>query len=208
MKPLALLIGLSVMATSAVANVYVPNAKLAGESVLVRVGKEEASVTAVFEFEDWITRDTKWVYFPIFASDSSDPVKVLARARLELEIEGKKLDVALPCEAPERFRKRTSDPRACWFRTKIDDLFGDEVMEIHPRMTIRVSYTQPLIGGRFHYLPVIVGDDRKQERSWRFQMFVRADSHVLEVMSKDTDYEKIADGAVVYLKDGETVVVR
>jgi len=208
MKPFALFVGLSVMVLSAMANVYVPNAKLAGESVVVRMAKDEGVVTAVFEFEEWIARDTKWVYFPIFTSDSSDPVKVLARAGLELEIGGKKLEVPLPCEAPERFRKKTGDPQVCWFRANIDDSLGEEVVEIHSRMTIRVSYSQPLIGDRFYYLPVIIGQNDKEKRSWRYQMHVRAGPRILKVVSNDTDYEQITEGVVVYLKDGETVAVR
>jgi hypothetical protein len=208
MKTLAILLGLVVGTFSLKANAYVPNAKLAGESVSVRVLKDEARVTAVFEFEDLITRDAKKVYFPIFAADGADPGKILARAGFELEIRGKKLGTAFPCEAPEKFRKKTSDPRVYWFVADIDDLVEAAEIELHPRMIIRVSYSQPLIDGRFHYLPVIVGQDDRENRSWRYQMVVRSNLHIMEVVSKGTDYEQIAEGVVVYLKDGETVVVR
>jgi hypothetical protein len=185
----------------------VPSAKLAGETVYVHLLKDEARVTAVFEFEEWITRDAKLVYFPLFASDPADPVKVLARTGFELEISGKKLGIALPCEAPKRFQKMAGSLRVCWFVANLDDLVEDADVDLSRRMTIRVSYSQPLIGGCFYYLPVIMGLE-KQKRSWRYQMLARSGLRVTEVVSKGTDYEQIADSVVVYLKDGETVAIK
>jgi hypothetical protein len=197
--------------TSTRANFYIPKAKLSGETVYVRLVKDTAAVTAIFEFDEWETRDDKLIYFPMFATGSEDPVKVLARADFELEIGGKKIGIATPCAPPRKFRDIPSGPKILWFAANLDLLIGDTAVDINQRVIVRASYVQPLIQGVFYYLPVIAGqsdDLDREKRSWRYQMHARSTLRITTVLSKKSDFEQLGDSVVVFLKDGEIVEVR
>ena len=200
------------LAISTSANVYIPKAKLAGETVFVHITKEAAVVTAVFEFDDWITLDAKVVYFPIFTNASDDPIQILAHADFALEVDGKKLGVAAPCETPTRFGKLPKNPRISWYAANLDELIDNAKAEVdfNRRIIVRLSYTQPLIHGRFYYLPVVIGsaDPDKEKRSWNYQMLAHSNLKILQVLSKQVDYEQLGNGVVVYLKDTEIVVIQ
>jgi hypothetical protein len=209
MRTHALLFALVISALPANANLYVPRAKLAGETVRVRLQKDSAEVTAVFEFAEWFTRDAKVLYFPIFSADVVDPIQLLARSGFELEIEGQKIGMAAPCAPPARFKLIPGSPRIYWFSADLEELGEKWNEEVFPRVVVRVSYSQPMVRGSFYYLPIIVGTSEKEERrAWHYQMQLHAASRVPRVLSKGTDYEQLADTVVVYLKDGEIVEVR
>jgi hypothetical protein len=207
MKACQLLTIALLFGTSAQANVYVPRAKLAGETVKVRLSGDSAIVTAVFEFEERITRDAKVVYFPIFATDTNDPLQVRARAKFEIEIGGRKTGIAMPCKSPREFGKPPSGVRACWFVANLDDLIDDSEKPSEGRIALKATYVQPLLRGTFYYLPVMSGHvvPGGEERSWQYQMHARSPSHLIRVQSKGIDSEEMDDGIVVYLKDGELV---
>jgi hypothetical protein len=188
-------------------NFYVPKARLAGESVYVRLSSESGRVTGVFEFEDWITRDKKVVYFPVFGSPASEPFTVLSQAEIEFEVHGKKVGIAMPCETPAGMKQSVAGARIFWFAANLDDSVDIEALNSGDRMVVRFSYTQRLIKGRFYYLPIIPGQ-AVDEPSWRYQMFVRSESRVVRVTSKDTDSFSLADGVVVHLKDRSILEVR
>jgi len=191
------------------ANVYIPNAKLAGETVSVRLLGNSAVVTATFQFQDWMTKDQKIIYFPIFASDA-DPLRVLATAKFELEITGKKIGTALPCEPPSRkFQHLPKGIRVFWYGTKFDELVdeGDMNSSNYP-LVVKATYVQPLIAGKFYYLPVITGmTNDAEKRSWNYQMHARSAVKMIRVESSDSDYSVLGDAVTVYLRDGEVVIL-
>jgi hypothetical protein len=213
MKKYGLLIALMYSAISLYGNIYIPKAKLAGETVHARVSKDTAHVTAVFEFSDLYTRDALALYFPIFSDTQVDPIQVLAGSRFELEINGKKAAIPTPCDAPPSLKTPESSvttPRAYWFYVNIGDLLGDTIVDLNCRVVIRATYSQPLIGGVFYYLPIIPGISEAEEkkRSWSYQLFVRSGLRVMQVRTKGADYEQLEDCVVVYLKHAKIVAVQ
>jgi len=210
MKIHQILFGVLLVSASARGNVYWPKAKLAGEIVQVHMLNDVARVTAIFEFEEQVTADAKIIYFPIFALDNDGPVQVLTNAEFELDANDKTQGIATPCPTPERFRKIKFTPRVCWFAADIDELTAQPGIHAVERVVIRASYTQPLIHGRFYYLPVIVGavDHNKDRRQWNYQMYVYSGSRVTQVLSEGTDYEQLGDSVVVFLRDGEIVEIK
>ncbi len=207
MKACHFLTAVLLIATCAQANVYEPRAKLAGETVNVRILNDSAVVTAIFEFEQWITRDEKVVYFPIFAADIDDPLRVLARAKVELEVGGKKVGTAVPCKAPRVFDKLPGGVRAYWFVANLDDLVADSEVDYAAQVVMKVTYVQALLHGRFYYLPVITGHESTglEKRSWQYQMHARSAERMIRIRSEKSDYEQLDDALVVYLRDGEIV---
>jgi hypothetical protein len=219
MKKIQFLLGIFLLVSAAHGNVYIPKAKLAGETVYVQLTKDSARVTAVFEFEQLQTKDGLIVYFPIFSNAADDPIRVLADSRFELSVGDKTVNFAKPCPAPEWTKDIKTDHRICWFTANIGDLifYQDDksvVVETNESTVIRFSYTQPLIHGRFYYLPVIPGasvpdwDWNKNRYSWNYQMFARSGLRVTDVSSKGTLYEPLEDSVVVYLKDREIVEIQ
>jgi hypothetical protein len=198
------------MASVASGNLYVPNAKLAGETVYARLTNESARVTAVFEFEEWMTRDAKILYFPIYANDADTPVQALAHSDFELEVGDRKLGVAEPCEAPERFKNISRSPRIYWYSVNLEHVVDFESVDFNSRISIKMTYTQPLIHGKFYYLPVIIAhaDLNDKSRPWKYQMFARSNMRVVQVLSKGTDFEQFGDAVSVYLRDGDVVEIR
>jgi len=178
---------------------------MAGETVYARVGKQAATVTAAFEFEDWETRDEKFVYFPVFAEEGAEPLHVLAHADIEFEIDGKKGGVPAPCEAPIKSKSALPGIRVFWFAASLDDLVGGEFIGDY-RFIVRLSYSQPLIGGRFYYLPVIVGQSREMTDSWKYQMIVRSELRPVRLISA-SESQALLDLVTVHLKDGEIVSI-
>jgi hypothetical protein len=206
MKALTIVASIVLSVSCASANVFVPKAKLAGETVSARLIADAAIVTAVFQFEEWETKDEKIAYFPIFSTET-DPIRVLAKSRFEFRI-GDKTGTALPCAAPRSAVQLPSGIRLFWYAIHFDDLI--EVTDLnatpHP-LAIRVSYLQPLIGGKFFYLPSIAGFTvEKEQRSWPFQLHVRSAERSLRVVSA-SDYELLGDALTVYLRDGALVVI-
>jgi hypothetical protein len=201
----SLIIALS-LAASAMANIYVPKATLVGESVHVRLSNDVGRVTAVFQFEDWYTRDGNVAYFPVFGDVNATPVQILASSGLEFELDGKRLSIAEPCEAPARFRQLARDPRIHWFSADLDSVFSDDA-DCGTPLVIKMTYSQPLIGGRFYYLPVIARGEspKKDGRDWCFQMIALSGVRPVRVLSKPTDFERMGDGVAIFLKDGEVV---
>jgi hypothetical protein len=193
----------------AFANFYIPNAKLAGETVSVRLAQGSAVVTAVFEYESWQTRDSKVVYFPLFAEEGQNAMSVLARSSLELVIDGKKVGIPTPCEDPRGIKSDPKTANIFWFSANLDDLFNDATegpVEIHDPFIIRARYVQPLVHGSFFYLPVIAGyAEVLPHRLWKYQMFARSTSRQIKVVSKATDYESLESDIVLYLKDREII---
>lgn len=206
MKSLNILALIAFSAAWAAANVYVPKAKLAGETVSALLIEDTANITAVFQFEEWVTKDEKIAYFPIFSTDT-DPVKALAKARFEFRI-GDKTGSAVPCEAPRSIAKLPNGVRVFWYAINFDDLIEDfdQSGTLYP-ISIRVSYLQPLIGRRFFYLPSIAGFAISEEaRSWPFQLHARAAGRSLRVISA-SDFESLGDSITVYLRDEALVVL-
>src|ERR1035437_1538171 len=157
----------------AFANVYIPKAKLAGVSVCVWFSKDTASVTAVFEFADTWTKDDKVIFFPIFASKGEAPVDVLAKAKFEITIGDKVFVAATPCEAPRKLAVLPEDVSGCWFKIEVDEQCCELAERDGSRLPVRLTYSQPLIGNRFYYLPIIPHGDElieSQDRDWRFQL--------------------------------------
>lgn len=214
MKALLLTLLLLSATTVATANpyvVYAPKARLAGETVYARISKEAASVTAVLEFEEWSTDDSKIVYFPIFAAEASDPITVLSKADLEFEVDGRKVGVAAPCEAPQGLAHAHASCRIYWFSANLDELVDEgesvEILNRGNRVVVRFTYSQPLIEGGFYYLPIIPGQSGESS-SWNYQMFVRSDSKPLRVASKGTEFFVLEDVISVHLRDREIVEIR
>jgi hypothetical protein len=207
MKPFRIISLLLVLATCAQANVYVPRAKLTGETVSVRILNGSAAVTAIFEFEYLITRDEKVIYFPIFSTDGDDPIHVLSQANFDLEINGQKFGTATACAAPRAFKKLPPGAKAFWFVVNLEAFVTIDVLNSGKPVIVRFTYSQPLIHREFFYLPVITGHDvlDREGRAWRYQMHARCPTKMVRVLSTDTDYEQLDDGITVFLKDGELV---
>lgn len=190
------------------ANFYVPRARLIGETVHVRLLKDVAEVTAVFEFEGWETSDDKILYLPLFAGPTVSPTRLLGDAGLQLTFNGQNAGQAAPCPAPERLRAAAPGRRVLWFAVHVDDLLPDSAAEVPP-VVIKASYLQPLIGGHFFYLPVIAGQSKTGDRrAWSYQLHVHSPTHVTQLVSQGVDHEPLSDGLVIYLRDGEVVDVR
>jgi hypothetical protein len=209
MKALFIFVAACMFAVRAPANLYTPNAKLAGETVSVRLLADSAIVTAVFQFADWWTKDDKVIYFPIFAADS-DPLRVLAAAKFELQIEGKKIDTAFPCDAPPReFKNLPKNVRVFWYSMKLDEsLVFEDIYSFENPPVIKATYIQPLIAGKFYYLPVITGATQDSEkRAWNYQMHARSAVKMIRVGSLHPDYLVLGDAVTVYLRDGEVVIL-
>lgn len=206
MKALIIFASITLVVSCVSANIYVPKAKLAGETVSALLIADAAMITAVFQFEDWETKDEKIAYFPIFSTDT-DPVRVLAKSRFEFRI-GDKTGTAVPCKAPRSVVQLPSGVRVFWYAIHFEDLIDDVDLNatLHP-LAIRVSYLQPLIGRQFFYLPSIAGFAiYKEQRSWPFQLHVRSAERSLRVVST-SDYESLGDALTVYLRDGALVVL-
>ncbi len=210
MKLSLLALVLTLLAPCVRGNVYIPDARLSGETVHVRMGKDSAAITALFAFEHDLTRNDRTFYFPIFSDDNSTSAQVLAIAGLELEVDGKKQSMATPCDTPNGLKGLPSTPRIYWFSANLDDLIEDSGTEaIDKPITIRVSYSQARIHGSVHYLPIIIGGTGSlAHRSWNYQLHAHSGARVTRVISKGTDYEQIADSVVVYLKDRELVELK
>ncbi len=108
--------------TAAHGNPVIMQATLIGETVSVRMAKDVARVTAVYQFGDGVASAAKRVYFPIFAAESADPIAVLRRSGLELEFNGEPAGEAVPCEPPHAIEGLPRDVRVCWFAADIDEL--------------------------------------------------------------------------------------
>jgi hypothetical protein len=194
------------MVSLACGNVYVPDSKVVGEALSVLITKESALVQGVFDFNDWMTKDEKVFYLPIYAPEDMEPTRLLAIAKVEVEVAGKSVERITPCAAPSGFGQLRHARRVQWFcwRVTLDDV--DQVVTFGPR--IRVSYTQPLINGRFYYLPVIKGAPRGEGRGWAYQMHVRGASRLSHMVSEKIDHEVFGSVLTVFLKDGEEVEVQ
>lgn len=206
MKAQVIFASIILFVSSVSANIYVPKAKLVGETVSAVLLANAAMINAVFQFEYWETEDEKIAYFPIFTTDT-DSVRVLAESRFEFRI-GDKTGTAVPCEAPRSVAHLPSGVRVFWYAIHFEDLVDDAELNatLYP-LPIRVSYLQPLIGRQFFYLPSIAGFAiSKEKRSWPFQLHVRSAEHSLRVVST-SDYESLGDALTVYLRDGSLVVL-
>lgn len=210
MNALRSALSLLIAATCAWGNVRVPKATLAGETVYVRLGRDSADVTAVFAFEYyWYTKDAKIVYFPLFAPDGVAPIKVLERAKIEFEVADQKVVVASPCPAPPGMMDTWQGSRIHWFAVNLEyAVESDKLDNKTDNILICFSYSQPLIGGRFYYLPIIPRESPRSDGSWAYQMLVRSAAKPVVVVSEKTDYIRLADTIVVYLKHGEVVEIQ
>jgi len=185
-----------------------PKAKLAGESVYVRIGNQAVAVAAALEFEDWATEEEQLVYFPIFAPASADPLQVLDEARLEFDLNGKPGGVATPCAAPMKLTSALPGIRIFWYSASLADMVVGEAEDTgDTRFIVRLSYTQPLLGRRFYYLPVIMGQVSAGQEGWKYQMIVRSVAKPVRVISKGTEYRVLLDAVAVRLRDREIVVI-
>ena len=193
------------LGASAFANDIVPKAKLAGETVYVRIGQDSASVAAVFKFEPGATADARTIYFPIFAVGEVDPAAVLAQANVDFSIDEKPGELVTPCAAPAGLDLKIGRIRACWFSIAIEDA-PDRVETEHP-VLVRLSYTQPLIKGEFLYLPVIPGQS-KDDAAWSYQMLARADHHIVRVITGKAEYFPLADAVSIHLRDRQILQLR
>jgi len=179
-----------------------PKSKIVGQSVYVALGKEAATVTVVFEINTWETSDTKIVYFPIFAQDGMDPIKILAQSRFEFEVGEIKNEAAVPCAAPPGMMKTWNGYHIYWFAINIGEVLeaGELDWLDSDGALVRFTYTQSLLGGRFYYLPLIPHEYPASDRLWQYHMIVRAAHKPVAVVSKKTDYCRLADVVIVYLR--------
>ena len=178
---LALIVALVIGAAELDANIRWPRATLVGETVDVNLVRDSASVNAIFEFEGGIENAENVVYFPLFAEAGGNPVHVLSVAHFELTIADKLVVGAVPSEAPAGFKEFTkTHPGIFWYATNLDDLAADLGMKNGCRYTVRFNYSQPLINGKFYYLPILIGSDLST-RNWKYQMRVHSISRVPQV---------------------------
>ncbi|MCF7687728.1 MAG: hypothetical protein K9M98_10665 [Cephaloticoccus sp.] len=185
-----------------------PKAKLAGESVYARIGNQAVAVAAAFEFADWAANGEKLVYFPIFAPASADPLQVLDEAQLEFDLNGKPGGVATPCAAPMKLSSALPGIRIFWYSASLADMVDGEAEEpADARFIVRLSYSQPLLGRRFYYLPVLMGQAPSGQEGWKYQMVVRSVTKPVRVISKGTEYRVLLDAVAVQLRDREIVVI-
>jgi len=187
------------------ANVVIPKAKLAGETVYVRIGQDSASVAAVFKVEPPETADAKVIYFPIFAVGEVDPATVLAQANVDFSINEKPGELVTPCAAPAGLDLKIGRVRTYWFSIAIEDAPDSPPSE--GPVLVRLSYSQPLIKGEFLYLPIIPGQT-KDEAAWSYQMLARADHHIVRVITEKAEYFPLADAVSIHLRDRQILQLR
>jgi hypothetical protein len=204
MRTISLLI---LIASLSSANVYLPRAKLVGETVNVLVTQENAIVEGIFAFNDWGTRDEKMLYLPIYAPGGETAGRLLAVAQVEVEMDGKPVEGIEPCSPPSGFERPRNSRPVQWFRWPIG-LGESEVVEVGTGPRVRVRYCQPLIGARFYYLPVIAGSSKSPERQWAYQMHVRGVGRVPRPCSKEIDCEVLGSVLTVYLKNGDEIQIQ
>lgn len=181
-------------------------ATLVGETVSVRLLADRAAVTAVYHFSGSQSTVRKRVYFPLFAAKAADPIAVLSGSSLELQVDDKIVGIAEPCEAPFQFSDMPQDADVYWFVAELEPLIAEAGVASFGDFMLRATYVQPLVHGRFYYIPLIRGLEptRGAARSWNYQMLARAQNRMPMVSSK-SDYEPLEDAVVIYLKNGELV---
>lgn len=187
-----------------------PKATLVGETVSVHLRKNTAVVTAVYEFRRGESPGGKrLVYFPMFSTEAADPMAVLQRSDLAFEVDGKAAGVAEPCAAPRQIVGLPAGVSVVWFAADLDALRDPSESDAESASTtLRASYVQPLIRGRFYYLPLIAGYELLDQgtRAWPYQLHARGATRMPRV-APGLDYEPLGDIVVVYLKDGQFVVL-
>lgn len=184
--------------------------RLVGECVEVQVLSNVAVVSGAYEFESWSTKDHKKVYLPVFVSAAEPATSALGRIHLEIEIGNERFEEASPCDPPMTL---LSVPRAGirvqWFVVDIDDHL-DPASEPAEHAVIRLRYDQPLFAGVLYYVPLIVGKSTRdaETRDWNFQLHAVAASHALRVVSDGVDFERLAGGVVVFLRDRQIIALK
>jgi hypothetical protein len=204
------LVSLLFAVASASANPVISKAKavLVGETVHVKMLEDAAIVRGVFEFEDWLPGDGTTVYVPIFAEKASEAAQLLAQTGLELEVDGKRLGPASPCDVPAGVALPANIPRIFWFAADLDILIDDRESIASRRCVLKVSYSQPLIRGRFYYLPILAGESSEgNKRRWNYQMIIQATTRIPQVLSKHSDFEQLGSNLVIYLRNRSIVEV-
>jgi hypothetical protein len=169
-------------------------AVLIGETVSVRILADRAAVTAVYQFSAGDSRVRKRVFFPLFAAKGQDPISVLAGSSLNEKIAG----IAEPCEPPVTFSDMPADADVYWFAADLDPLVAEAEPDGEGPFVLRATFVQPLVHGRFYYIPLIRGLQQVRDlaRAWNYQLLARAQSRMPMVSSK-SDYEPLDDAVVV-----------
>ena len=179
-------------------------ATLVGETVSVMLLKGSANVTAIYEFSPGANSRPKQIFFPVFADAPDDPAKVLLRSGLDFEVDGQSLGLAVPCAAPIEVLDLPPNVQIFWFTAEVETLVSTS--DAPGQFRLKAHYVQPLINGRFFYIPLISGYDtvHKNDRPWRYQLHAYTSSRMPQVTST-SDYEPMGNAVTVYLKNGELV---
>jgi hypothetical protein len=192
-------------------DVILPEGFMTGETVDIDLGRDGAEVRAVFGYRRASKVSSDEVYFPLFGSSQEDPVRVLARSNAELYFNGEAAAPATPCPVPPGFNKLAfAGLTLFWFKVDIAELVAEykRAKNAPPdKLEIELHYFQPLIGGRFYFLPTMGPPDPRpwRAREWSFQMHVHSPLRIPRVLSKQTDHQRLGNQEIIYLKSCELV---
>ncbi|PTX94197.1 hypothetical protein [Opitutus sp. ER46] len=183
-----------------------PRARLAGETVHVRLVGTTAYVQVALQFDAWLTSDPKYAYVCLF-STLPTAEEALSNAGFELRAGGRVVSTAERCAPPRRVANLPRNARAFWFRVNLDELADetDRAASEGP-FVVKFGYSVSLVDGRFHYVPVIAGFGDAPGRRWEYQMHARSITRPVKVVS-DSDYEPLGDAVTVYLRDAAIVTL-
>jgi hypothetical protein len=184
-------------------------AQLVGECVEVQVLSNVGIVSGVYQFKSWYSTEQKKVYLPVFVSTGETANAALARMHLEIEIGDERFEEATPCNPPVELAAPRAGVRVQWYAVDIDD-HAEAISTAGDRAVIRIRYDQPLFGGVFYYIPLIIGRTRTEldQRDWSFQLHAVAASHAIRVVSEGVDFERLAGGVVAFLRDRQLVALK
>lgn len=182
--------------------------RMVGETVTVRLLSDTGEVSGSYAFEPyWWGERPRTLYVPVFAADSDDPVKTFEQTKMEVYVNGYPSQLPMPCDPPKEFEPPAVAPKIVWFSTSLAFLIDGDIPPEHP--TIQVRYSQPLIEGKFYYLPIITGADpvaRKADPL--FIMRIHSSKGLPLLLSESTEFERRDDHLVLYLKNQELVIAQ
>lgn len=184
---------------SALANGYVPKLHMVGETVAVKILKDVAEVSCIFEYDDPSAKGADLVYFPIFSDGTETALECLAASAVSVQIGGEEVKEILPCDRPADISASAYQGRVYWYTAKLPP---DDNSSMDLPVKIVLSYKQRLISSQFLYWPIIFREERIGHSSkYSYQMFVRKLLSAPLVVDRELDSVVLGDVVCVYLKN-------
>ncbi|MBI5768263.1 MAG: hypothetical protein HZA93_10745 [Verrucomicrobia bacterium] len=174
-----------------------PASPLDGAIVYARIEDSGSQIEAIFDVAG--TTDARSLLFPVFGPRSASGASVLSGSRFYAHLDGQPIAEIEVAPAPANAPAAPSGMKIFWFK------FAAEArVETGERVTLKLSYWQPHLGGRLYYLPM--GLPPTDARDWRYVMVVRSLNSIVSPDIKQ-DTERIGDLSTVFLRSAKTVAI-